>query len=96
MDVWICGDVLTIVQDDKRVPKYRGVERDGDGCEQNAEDRVRFLFERRGPAAGAALEFGLFRDLGTRFRRESWRGSFRLEKLEHERRFDDRIMGFNS
>ena len=43
MDVGICGDVIAIIQDDKRVPNDWAVERDCHRCEQNAENGIQLL-----------------------------------------------------
>ncbi len=36
----VCGDVLTVVQNHKRVAHNRAVDRDGHGSQQNAESGI--------------------------------------------------------
>jgi hypothetical protein len=55
MNVGICDDALMIVQDDKRVPNDWAVERDGDGCQQNAGNGVQLVAGEEWPWFREAL-----------------------------------------
>src|ERR1700691_958008 len=51
MDVGIRGDVLTIVEDDERVPDHGAVESDGYDREQNAERGIQGLASEEWPCS---------------------------------------------
>jgi len=55
LDVEIAGDVIAIVEDDKRVPNDGAVEGYGHGCEQKAEDGLQLGAGEEWPALGGAL-----------------------------------------
>src|ERR1700683_1625012 len=55
MDVGIRGDVLTIVEDDERVPDRGAVESDGCHREQNAERGIQGLASEEWPCSRACF-----------------------------------------
>jgi hypothetical protein len=73
MDVGIRGDVLTIVQDDKRVPNDRAVERDCYRREQNAENGIQTLAGKERASCRKCSSVRTRAGLGTCFReRVGW------------------------
>src|ERR1700690_4123989 len=68
MDVRVRGDVIGIVQDEKGVPGYWAVERDGCCCQQNAENYNQLLASEEWRCSRTLFRARLLAGLGAYFR----------------------------
>ena len=76
LDVEIAGDVIAIVEDDKRVPNDGAVEGYGHGCEQKAEDGLQLGAGEEWPASRRRFWCAAFSGWQRVFSRDFGRGSF--------------------